>query len=167
MGLLRHLSHASLHQTKNAIQIDRQRRPPLRVRHGGNRLIVRRPHAVVHDQAVQPPKRSDRSGNQCAPVRWGTQRLLDSTAKIRPTKLRSQRFRRLPSLLVAENDLRACLPKHPHRSRANAARTTRYQRDLTFQRENHTAHPRKSPARILPRSEVWALYQLESSGTSV
>ncbi len=134
LWLREHLRHTGLHHPKYAVEVDPERAAPLLHRHRRNRLVVRRPDAVVHHQVVDPAKCGGCGGDQRLTILHDCQFLLDCPAKLLAAALGYQLLGLRRSRPVAEHYPRPSLPKHLHRSRANSPRPARHQRYLTCQR---------------------------------
>src|SRR6187402_617498 len=59
-----HFAHRGLHEAKDAVEINAERSAPLALGHLGDGRILRRPHAVIHHQAMDPTQRLRSSGHE-------------------------------------------------------------------------------------------------------
>jgi len=114
-----HLRYRRLRKPKDAIQVDPQRRSPLRLAHRRNRSIHRRPDTVIHDQHIQPSERLHRSHDQSSSVLRRGKLLLNRNTLAVSTQLRHQCLSLISSGAIRKRHTCPSLPKQPHPRRAD------------------------------------------------
>ena len=131
-----HLRHRMFDQTKHGVEINREGRPPLLIRHFLDGNIFHGPDSVIRHEDIDSAEVLGRLGNQHARRLRIIQIAADGMTVRRPT-FRGQSLRLRPRLLVAEYNLGASRYKKPNRSRANAARTTSDQSNFARERKRN------------------------------
>ena len=81
-GWREHLRGGGLDEAEDAGEIDAERGGPLRGRHGGDGLVVRRPDAVVDDEDVEAAEDGGGGGDEGVAVVDGREFLLDGAAVV-------------------------------------------------------------------------------------
>ena len=135
--LLLHLSNGMLDECEDAVQIDGNRVAPLR-RPPSDRW-VHPPPARRRDW--RPEYRAVRTASPCSATSSCAvsvpERLQATAAQLSAPEFLDQLIGRRFRLLVVEQHSRARRHEHSHRSRADAARSACYQRNLAREGETH------------------------------
>src|SRR5208282_1770391 len=111
-----------LDEREDAIQIHGDGAMPLFFRHAVDGCVLRGPDAVIRDQNVESPEGRDRRRYQLPRRRGGGKIALQRATVFRAT-FPHQILGLGPCRLIIEYNFRARGYKHPHRRRANPARS--------------------------------------------
>src|SRR5580704_6656690 len=87
--LLLHLSNGMLNQREDAVQVNRERAPPLRIIHLIDGHVLRWPHTVIGDQDIEPPEMLHCARYQC-PRRLGSREITGDRGTLVPAQLLDQ-----------------------------------------------------------------------------
>ena len=131
-----HLRDRVLDQTKHGVEIDRECRPPLLIRHLLDGYVFDGPDSVIGHENIDPAEMLGRLGNQHASGIRLIRLLADGMTIRLPTFL-GQSLRLRPRLLITEYNLGASRRKKTNRSRADAARTTCDQSNFARERKRN------------------------------
>ena len=127
-----------LDQRKDAVEIHRDSAMPLLIGHAIDGRILRRPDAVIRDQDVETPEGGDRRRDQL-PRRLRGRKIALHRAAVPRAAFAHQILGLSLGGLIVEDDFRARGHKHPHRSRANAARSASDKSNFGIERQIHDA----------------------------
>src|SRR6266849_7295923 len=133
-----------LDQREDAVQIHRDGAMPLFIGHAIDGRILRRPDAVIRDQNVETPESRDRRRYQLPRRFRGRKIALQRATVFRATfmhQILGLRFRRL----IIEDNFRARGHKHPHRRRANPARSAGDKSNFRIESQIHRAYKYRTP----------------------
>jgi hypothetical protein len=131
--------------------------------HLRNRLVMRRPDAVVHHQAIEAPKDSGARCDQCRTILYGGQFLLNGAAEVLATTLGYQRICLGLRCTIAEDHACSCTVQQPHGCGTDPAGAPCYKRHLARQRQRYairtTMFTHRLKLRVLPITRNSALFR--------
>ena len=114
------LGHGMFHQAEHAIEVDRQRRTPLLIRHALDRNIFNRPHSMIRNNDIETSKMFCCRFHQRASGLRRIEVARNRMAGLRTTLICKCVRLRLGAA-IAECNFRTSRGKHSHRGGANAA----------------------------------------------